>query len=248
MSANDLSEFEDDSQLEQDFAAAAKFLQTIVASVEQKHLLQFYGLYKQATVGKCNTAKPGLFALQAKAKWNAWNELQDMTKEEAMQKYVDSMREQRPDWQQNNEHQPAGGKEAFWVAVSTLVNDEAELESSDKSCFDYAQEGDVSKLDEVIKAGVIAVNDLDSNGLAMLHWAADRGHLAVLERLIAARCDVNLPDADGQTALHYSASVGHAECVRALLAAGADKHQRDDEDQTSLDVSTDPIVIDLLKL
>lgn len=241
-----LSEFEDDSPLEQDFAAASKFLESIVSSLEQSHLLQFYGLYKQATVGKCNIAKPGLFALQAKAKWNAWNELGDIGKEVAMQKYVDKMYELRPDWQQKRT-QPAGGKEACWVAVSTLVNDEAELEQSAKCCFDYAKEGDLEKLNEAIALGV-AVDDLDSDGLAMLHWAADRGHLAVVERLLAAGCDVNRVDADGQTALHYSASVGHADCVRALLAAGADKNRTDDEDQTCLDVTTDPIVIELLKL
>ena len=28
--------------------------------------LEFYGLYKQATVGPCNTSKPGLFDLKGK--------------------------------------------------------------------------------------------------------------------------------------------------------------------------------------
>lgn len=246
MSEDGLSEFEDDSPLEVDFAAAAKYLETIVASLEQSLLLQFYGLYKQSTIGKCNTNKPGLFALQAKAKWNAWNELQSMPKEVAMQRYIDKMYEIRPEWQQKRD-KPAGGKEAFWVAVSTMVNDESELEPSDKSCFDYAKEGDLLKLDEAIASG-IAVNELDSEGLSMLHWAADRGHLSVLTLLLSAGCDVNIVDSDGQTALHYSASVGHADCVRALLAAGADRNQTDDDDQTCLDVSTDPNVIELLKL
>lgn len=246
MSQDGLSDFEDDSPLAQDFAAAAKFLQTIVASLEQNDLLEFYALYKQATVGKCNIPKPGMFALQAKAKWNAWNDLKDLDKDVAMQKYVDKMYELRPEWQDKNRTQSSSSGGGFWVAVSTPVNEEADLEPSAKSCFDYAKEGDVSKVKEIISSGA-AVDDLDEEGLAMLHWAADRGHLAVVEFLLLAGCDVNRTDSDGQTALHYSASVGHAECVRALLAAGADKNRTDDEDQTSLDVSTDPIVIDLLK-
>ena len=45
-----------------------------------------YALYKQATIGDCNTPAPGMFSftvglqllasqLQEKAKWNAWNNL-----------------------------------------------------------------------------------------------------------------------------------------------------------------------------
>lgn len=245
MSEDGLSEFEDDSLLEKDFAAAAKFLQTIVASMEQTHLLQFYGLYKQATVGKCNIAKPGLFALQARAKWNAWNDLKDLAQEVAMQQYVDKMYVIRPDWQEKRS-QPSAGKGAFWVAVSTPVNHEAALEPSAKSCFDYAKEGDLSSLNAAISSG-IRLDDLDTDGLAMLHWAADRGHVAIVQRLISAGCDVNRIDSDGQTALHYSASVGHVECVRALLASGSDKNVTDSDDQTCLDVSTDPVVRDLLK-
>lgn len=245
MSEEGLSEFEDDSELEQDFAAASKHLQTIVSSIDQTHLLEFYGLYKQATIGKCNIGKPGLFALQAKAKWNAWNDLKDMSQDVAMQKYVDKMYVLRPDWQAKS-NDPAERKNACWNAVSTPSNNEAEIEPSDKSCFDYAKEGDLPKLKDVLKSG-LAVDKLDSDGLAMLHWAADRGHVSVVEVLLAAGCDVNLSDSDGQTALHYAASCGHADCVRALLAAGADKNRTDDEDQTCLDVSTEPIIIDLLK-
>ena len=31
--------------------------------------LKFYSFYKQATVGKCNTARPGMLDLVGKAKW-----------------------------------------------------------------------------------------------------------------------------------------------------------------------------------
>lgn len=245
MSEHGLSDFEDDSQLEKEFADAAKYLQTIVSTVDQTSLLQLYGLYKQATVGKCNTAKPGMFALQAKAKWNAWNDLHDMTTEVAMQKYVDQMCEINPDWQQKRSRAPGAKKEPAWVSVSTLAFVEAELEASSKSCFDHAKEGNVAQLETAIADGVL-IDALDTDGLAMLHWASDRGHVAIVERLIVAGCDVNLRDSDGQTALHYAASVGHVECLRLLLSAGADRDQTDDEGQTCLDAASDPDVRKML--
>lgn len=50
--------------------------------------LKLYALYKQATVGKCNTSKPGVFDLVNKAKWDAWNTLGDMPKEKAQDEYA----------------------------------------------------------------------------------------------------------------------------------------------------------------
>ncbi|RAL52392.1 hypothetical protein DM860_007249 [Cuscuta australis] len=34
--------------------------------------LILYGLYKQATVGKVNTDRPGIFSMKERAKWDAW--------------------------------------------------------------------------------------------------------------------------------------------------------------------------------
>jgi acyl-CoA-binding protein len=42
--------------------------------------LQFYGLYKQATVGPCSTKAPAFIDFVSKAKWDAWNELGNMVR------------------------------------------------------------------------------------------------------------------------------------------------------------------------
>ncbi|XP_044031514.1 acyl-CoA-binding domain-containing protein 5A isoform X2 [Siniperca chuatsi] len=55
-------------------------------------MLKFYSYYKQATVGACNIPRPGFWDAVGKAKWNAWNSLGDMPKEEAMSAYVDEMK------------------------------------------------------------------------------------------------------------------------------------------------------------
>lgn len=50
--------------------------------------LKFYGLFKQATVGKNDTKRPGMLDFVGKAKWDAWTALGEMTAEEAMEQYV----------------------------------------------------------------------------------------------------------------------------------------------------------------
>uniref|UniRef100_A0AAX7VU25 Acyl-CoA-binding domain-containing protein 5 n=1 Tax=Astatotilapia calliptera TaxID=8154 RepID=A0AAX7VU25_ASTCA len=55
-------------------------------------MLKFYSYYKQATVGPCSIPRPGFWDVVGKAKWDAWNSLGEMSKEEAMASYVDEMK------------------------------------------------------------------------------------------------------------------------------------------------------------
>jgi acyl-CoA-binding protein len=59
-----------------------------VTNITDEQKLGLYGLYKQATVGHCNTASPGFFDFVGKAKWKAWDALGNMSQETAMEKYV----------------------------------------------------------------------------------------------------------------------------------------------------------------
>jgi acyl-CoA-binding protein len=52
-------------------------------------LLRIYGLYKQATQGDVQDAKPGFSDLVGRAKWDAWNQQKGSSAETAMQAYVD---------------------------------------------------------------------------------------------------------------------------------------------------------------
>jgi len=52
-------------------------------------LLQLYALFKQATDGDVSGERPGGFDFKAIAKFSAWEEKKGMTKEQAMQAYVD---------------------------------------------------------------------------------------------------------------------------------------------------------------
>jgi len=52
-------------------------------------LLELYGLFKQSTAGDVSGDKPGMFDFKGAAKYDAWESRRGMTKEEAMQAYVD---------------------------------------------------------------------------------------------------------------------------------------------------------------
>lgn len=55
-------------------------------------LLRFYAYFKQATLGPNNQPKPSFWDVVNRAKWQAWHNLGDMSKENAMQEYVDELK------------------------------------------------------------------------------------------------------------------------------------------------------------
>jgi acyl-CoA-binding protein len=51
--------------------------------------LKLYALFKQATVGDVEGERPGVINFVAQAKYDAWAKVKSLSKEEAMQQYVD---------------------------------------------------------------------------------------------------------------------------------------------------------------
>lgn len=57
---------------------------------DNETLLKLYSLYKQSTEGDNDSEAPANpFDFVAKAKYNAWSALKSISKEEAMQQYID---------------------------------------------------------------------------------------------------------------------------------------------------------------
>ncbi|KAG8893358.1 hypothetical protein FRC00_010650 [Tulasnella sp. 408] len=57
----------------------------------QDDKLKFYAYYKQATIGDVNTTRPGMLDFTGKAKWDAWNGVKGTSKEDAENKYVETL-------------------------------------------------------------------------------------------------------------------------------------------------------------
>ncbi|XP_045045958.1 acyl-CoA-binding domain-containing protein 4 isoform X3 [Desmodus rotundus] len=55
-------------------------------------MLRFYSYYKQATMGPCQVPRPGFWDPIGRYKWDAWNSLGKMSREEAMSAYITEMK------------------------------------------------------------------------------------------------------------------------------------------------------------
>lgn len=75
------------------FDAAVDAVKELSTRPDNTTLLELYSFYKQATVGKCNISQPWVVQVEARAKWDAWNALGNMSKKIAMQKYVELVNE-----------------------------------------------------------------------------------------------------------------------------------------------------------
>lgn len=56
-------------------------------------LLKIYALYKQASSGDAQGARPGFTDMVGRAKFDAWDGLKGSSKDDAMQQYVDLIEE-----------------------------------------------------------------------------------------------------------------------------------------------------------
>lgn len=224
------------TDLEETFDRAAKYLQTVASELDTSQLLGFYALYKQATVGPCDIPRPNWYQVQAKHKWEAWKNLGDMSREIAMANYVRAITKLNPSWEEEVKTETPG-----WTSVSKLPKTDEELTDADKTFFDWIKEGNEEKVRELLSNDLTLVNTLDEDGLLPIHWAADRGHVGIVEYLIGNGANVNSQDRDGQTPLHYAASCGHVKAVEYLLSIGA-QSIADNDGMTPKDIADEQLV------
>jgi diazepam-binding inhibitor (GABA receptor modulator, acyl-CoA-binding protein) len=76
------------SDLEQRFTDAQAKIKP-VTGLGNDVLLDLYALYKQATVGNTTGSRPGMLDVKGRAKYDAWAKKKGMTKDAAMQAYID---------------------------------------------------------------------------------------------------------------------------------------------------------------
>lgn len=221
------SEQEEISDFEQEFNAATKHLPSILSNVASPDLLYFYARYKQATVGPCNTDKPGFFDFKGKEKWNAWKALGDMPSKTAMEEYTAKMVEVDPEWD------PIDCQDPSWVSVSSMPK--PVVKEEDKDFLYHIQEGDIENVTIYLESNPELASKLCED-LYPIHWAADRGNAEMVQVLLTFGAEINAQDEDGQTALHYACSIGYESVIQTLLEASADKTISDSEGLKPIDV------------
>lgn len=77
------------SDLSTRFQTAAVEVQQLPKRPDNAAMLQLYALYKQSTVGNVTGARPGFMDMVGQAKYDAWTKVKGLSKEQAMQQYID---------------------------------------------------------------------------------------------------------------------------------------------------------------
>ena len=211
------------AQLEKSFEKACNYVASNTDKFNQSQLLVLYAHYKQANEGPCKSSKPSFLLFKEKQKWQAWKNLGNIPKEQAMQFYIDAVKDVDLDWENNTFEHKVG-----WVRVSCLADTSNDLviKDEDKTIFDYVKE---ENLENIKKLSKLELNNIDENGMTPLLWAADRGYNEIVKFLVNENLDINFQDPDGQTALHYASSCGHIDVVESLLLLGADVKIKDSD-------------------
>ena len=102
-----------------------------------------------------------------------------------------------------------------------------------------AESGDVDAAKAQLALSTMSKQLIDSVdagyfGGTALSFAAEGGHEAIVEALLAAGASAGLPDRSGYSPLHLAARHGHTKCVHLLLDGGAPPDARDGQKQTPL--------------
>jgi diazepam-binding inhibitor (GABA receptor modulator, acyl-CoA-binding protein) len=74
---------------QQAFEQAQKDVKTLTRKPGNDDLLFLYAHFKQGSAGDVSGKRPGMLDMVGRAKFDAWEKLKGMSKDQAMQKYVD---------------------------------------------------------------------------------------------------------------------------------------------------------------
>ncbi|TYZ69290.1 hypothetical protein PybrP1_000125 [[Pythium] brassicae (nom. inval.)] len=109
------------STLADEFARKVALGKSLPPLSDNAAKLEMYALFKQANAGRNATPKPGMLDFVGKAKWEAWNRLGDMSKDEAMAKYIaiiDDLAKQHGGADRSVQAAPSSATEDLLVSVS----------------------------------------------------------------------------------------------------------------------------------
>ena len=233
----------DHSSSSASFERACQHVKTSLHDLSNEHMLQLYGLFKQATIGFCTSEtapKPPFWDFTGKAKWQSWRDLGEVGSDEAKLRYVALVCTLDPSWDENsrissvNNHSNTTtttknqGLSSFGVSVSTMArSDDDNVEDSKKTLFDWCREGRLDKIKELVRNYEGLVDD----GQSMADWtilsANSNNHF------ISPR--THFLTEDGMNLLHCAADLGYCDIVEYLIHdLSFDVNSADDDGQCAL--------------
>jgi len=204
------------------FDEAAEYLSnnsSIQLSTPQK--LQFYALFKQATVGPCNKPKPGLLEMVERAKWNAWKDLGKMTKEEAIAAYVQLLDSVQPTWREETEEEDLDQQQKEDKQTknnnNSNNNNKGKKENTKKTNSKSMGDGDLPispALSRPVQEDAVVVKEGDRD---LLYWTCENNIEKVKECLQQGQ-KITQKNKDGQNAIHLSVDRGYSSLLSLFLS------------------------------
>ena len=101
-----------------------------------------------------------------------------------------------------------------------------------------AKNGDLKRVEEILKKSTEKLNEKDSGGCTPLLYASGDGHLEVVVKLVESGAIVNEKDNDGETPLHCASREGHLEVVVKLVESGAIVNEKNNYGDTPSDLAS----------
>ena len=80
------------ADLKAQFKKAAEDVMQLSERPDNDTMLRLYALYKQGTEGDVSGPRPGMFDFVGAAKYEAWEKLTGTSKDDAMKKYIDTVK------------------------------------------------------------------------------------------------------------------------------------------------------------
>lgn len=77
--------------VQDDFVKAQADVKTLSKRPSNEDMLALYTLYKQGTEGDVKGSRPGMLDMIGRTKYDGWAKLKGLSKEAAMQKYIDKV-------------------------------------------------------------------------------------------------------------------------------------------------------------
>ena len=222
----------------------------------QGEKLVLYGLYKQACLGNRPDSSilkvPSRLHVVERAKYDAWGKCINMSKEEAMIRYIDAVQQLR----QPKMSMSQAEMDALDNADIVYSDDESEI-STDEETDMNENKSKVNSKDEAmsglgLQPSTLILSSADaetsaSNSKYPIHQAASEGNIQLIKSFIESSSSssldlINEQDEEGQTPLHLAADRGYLDVVSFLIENGANVNAIDNDGFTALFVALMAVV------
>ncbi|EGG22308.1 ankyrin repeat-containing protein [Cavenderia fasciculata] len=235
------------------FDEAVKYLNTHkIADINNDKQLFFYAHYKQATVGKCNTKQPSLFDFVGRSKWNSWNDLGNMDKEDAKIEYMTFLETLVPHWldqvtkeTEDEMNASASSTKTEKKEVKEKNHDDIfESDSDDEEAKEPAQgKGTMGPVMSRFSMVDEKILEESKNQKKDLCYYVSSDELDIVRKMLTTataveeeslKIMVNERDEQGRTPLIWGCDRGNLEMVQLLIESGANINDSDLDGLTSL--------------